>query len=77
MTLCSGLLSVTIVSRDGTMADGLSTSLFIMGKEKALAFWRERREQFDVILVTDSREILVTAGLKDRFSSDLPFTIEE
>ena len=73
----SGLLSVTIVSRDGTMADGLSTSLFIMGKEKALAFWRERREQFDVILVTDSREILVTAGLKDRFSSDLPFTIEE
>ena len=30
------LTSVTIVSEDGTLADGLSTSLFIMGKEKAI-----------------------------------------
>ena len=31
----SGLISVTIVSADGTLADGLSTSLFVMGKEKS------------------------------------------
>ena len=30
----SGLVSVTIVSTDGTLADGLSTSLFIMGWQK-------------------------------------------
>ncbi len=29
----SGLISVTIVSEDGTLADGLSTSLFIMGRK--------------------------------------------
>lgn len=32
----SGLKSVTIVSNDGTLADGLSTSLFIMGLKKQL-----------------------------------------
>ena len=31
----NGLVSVTIVSSDGTLADGLSTSLFIMGEEKS------------------------------------------
>ena len=31
----NGLVSVTIVSSDGTLADGLSTSLFIMGERKS------------------------------------------
>ena len=31
----NGLVSVTIVSSDGTLADGLSTALYIMGYEKA------------------------------------------
>ena len=30
------LLSVTIVSRDGTLADGMSTALYIMGYEKVV-----------------------------------------
>ena len=36
----NGLISVTIVSADGTLADGLSTSLFVMGKDKAIDYWR-------------------------------------
>jgi len=71
----NGLISVTIVSPDGCLADGLSTALFVMGREKALAYWDQHRDTFDAILVEDDGSITVTAGLKDTFSSDLPFEI--
>lgn len=56
----NGLTSVTIVSDDGTLADGLSTSLFIMGKEKAEKFWKKYSDKFDVILLTDNLTLKVT-----------------
>lgn len=62
----NGLISVTIISPDGTLADALSTSLFIMGPEKAAAFWQNHRDQFDAILMTDNGDVLVTSGLADR-----------
>ena len=58
------LLSVTIVSRDGTLADGMSTALYIMGYEKACQFWRQHREEFNVILVTDDGKIHISENLK-------------
>jgi len=66
----SGLISVTIVSGDGTLADGLSTALFVMGTDDAISFWRQHSDMFDAVLVTDEGGILVTAGLEDCFSSD-------
>ncbi len=66
----SGLTSVSIVAKDGTLADGLSTSLFIMGKEKASDYWREHSDEFDAVLVEDDGTVLVTEGLKDCFTSD-------
>ena len=66
----SGLVSVTIVSDDGTLADGLSTSLFIMGKDKAENFWREHSDQFEAVLMTDDGTIYVTEGLKDNFTTE-------
>lgn len=71
----SGLASVTIVSSDGTRADGLSTSLFIMGKEKAEAYWREHRDEFDVILLTDDGKLYVSEGIAKQFSSDREFSV--
>lgn len=66
----SGLTSVTIVSTDGTLADGLSTSLFVMGREKAIAYWREHREEFDAVFVEENGDISVTEGLQDKFQSE-------
>ena len=71
----SGLKSVTIVSDDGTLADGLSTSLFIMGKDKACDFWKEHSDKFDMILMTDDNELYVSEGIADVFSSDLTTNI--
>ena len=73
----NGLVSVTIVSADGTLADGLSTSLFIMGKEKAIAYWQEHSEEFDTILVDEDGMIYVTEGIADSFSTDMDMQIIE
>lgn len=64
------LLSVTIVSRDGTLADGMSTALYIMGYENACQFWRQHREEFNVILVTDDGKIHISENLKENFQTE-------
>ena len=71
----NGLTSVTIVSDDGTLADGLSTSLFIIGPEKAQKYWKEHSDEFDTILVKDDGSILVSEGLAEYFTSESDFTI--
>lgn len=63
----SGLLSVTIVAKEGRLCDALSTSLFIMGLEEAEQFWRECGD-FEMLLVTESGEIYLTEGLEARFT---------
>lgn len=73
----NGLTSVTIVSEDGTLADGLSTSLFIMGKEKAIEFWRAHSDEFDTIMLTDEGKLYVTEGIRDDFSTEMDMEIIE
>lgn len=58
----SDLKTVCVVSEDGAMADAYSTALYVMGKEKALSFWREH-EGFELILIGDDKKITVTEGL--------------
>lgn len=71
----NGLISVTIVSTDGTLADGLSTSLFIMGKDKAIDYWRAHSDEFDMILMDDARGMYVSEGIADDFTSDLDYEV--
>ena len=63
----SGLLSVTIVCKNGTKADALSTALYVMGLEDALAYWKTQ-DDFEVIFVTEDGEVVATEGLKDSFA---------
>lgn len=66
----SGLKSVSIISKDGTLADALSTSLFIMGEEKAIGYWKENGSNFDILLMTNDNRLLVSAGIKEKVISD-------
>lgn len=58
----TGLCSVTVVSSDGTLADALSTALFVMGKDKAQDFWRQHSSEFDMILF-DGTALYATPGV--------------
>ena len=67
----SNLKSVSIVSKDGTLADALSTSLFIMGEDEAIDYWRKNGTDFDIILLTEDNRLLVSEGIKDNVISNL------
>ena len=62
----NGIISATAIGPEGTYCDALSTSLFIMGAEKAEDFWRTYKD-FDMILVTDEDEVIITPGIKSTF----------
>ena len=63
----SGLVSVTIVTDRGVEADGLSTALFVMGKDRAAAYWKTH-PGFDFILIDEDGCVTVTEGLENSFS---------
>lgn len=74
----NGLTSVTVVAAantgevpgNGTMCDAYSTAIFVMGEAEALDFWRDRRADFDLVLVTADGRVVVTAGLAGAFAPD-------
>lgn len=61
------LRSVTIICEDGTMADCLSTAMFVLGESQALNYWRTYGG-FDMILITDDNRVICTSGLIERFT---------
>lgn len=63
----SGLLSVTIVAGSGAYADALSTAVFVMGPERAEAFWKKYRD-FEMVLLTEDQTVLVTEGIAAAFT---------
>lgn len=71
----SDLSSVSIVSSDGMLADGLSTSLYLMGLEGAQAYWRAHSTQFQAILIDNEGKLYVTDGLRDAVQADKGFTV--
>lgn len=67
----NGLASVTIVAEDDTLADGLSTALFVMGLEDAAEFWRTGPYPFEAVLILEDGSIFATQGLEDCISCDV------
>lgn len=61
------LSSVTIICEDGTMADCLSTAMFILGESKALNYWRTYGG-FEMILINKDKHITCTKGLIEKFT---------
>lgn len=62
----SDLLSVTVVTNDGTMGDAVSTAFFVMGSEKTKEFL-DKNSQFNVVMLTKDYKVLVSEELKNRF----------
>ncbi len=67
----SGLSSVSIVTSNGTLGDGLSTALYIMGLEKACDYWRAHADAFDAIFIADDGSLYATSGLKGSITSQV------
>ena len=63
------LSSVTVVCKDGTLADCLSTALFVLGESNAINYWRSYgKDSFDMIMVTIENEVICTSGLIEQFT---------
>lgn len=69
------LISVTVISEDGMLADALSTSLYLMGREEAVSYWERYGEEFEMVLVTEKREILVTEGICEEFETEEEYLV--
>lgn len=60
----SDLASVSVICDSATVADALSTALFVMGLDKAIDCWKNSND-FDMILITDDNSVYITAPLED------------
>ncbi len=60
----SDLLSVTVISEDGALADYLSTSLFVLGKETVLSCLD--RADFQLIAVGEDRTVYCSESLEGK-----------
>ncbi len=63
-SVMSELLSVSVITSDGSLADGLATAFMIMGVEKSLDVLRNMQDPPGVVFITQS-EIIATSNLKD------------
>jgi thiamine biosynthesis lipoprotein len=61
----TGCRSVTIVAKQGVVADALSTGVFILGPQAGMALI-EKLPDVEGVIVSNRNEVLVSSGLKGR-----------
>ena len=59
----SDLTSVTVLCEHGEMADSIATAMFVMGKDRAIAFDREHHD-ISCILIDKSGGIWTSEGIQ-------------
>ena len=64
----SGVVSSTVVGKSGVLCDALSTALFVMGPDRAAAFWKTHTG-FDYLLVLDDGSLVLSEGLESVFEA--------
>ncbi len=65
----SGIISATVIGGEGSLCDALSTAFFVMGEQQTEDYWR-RSGGFDFVLVTDDDRVIISEGIKDRYTSN-------
>jgi thiamine biosynthesis lipoprotein len=68
-----GCRSVTIVAPSATIADGLSTGVFLLGPVEGMALI-ERLPDVEGVIVSAANQVLVSSGLRKRFNLIAPPT---
>ena len=58
-------MAVTVLARDATMADALSTAIFVLGPEKGIAL-TEKQKGVDAIIIDTEGKPHLSSGLKDK-----------
>ena len=71
----SGLLSVSVVSEDDTLADALSTALFVMGFDEGQALWRSGTLPFEAVWMLQDGSVYLTPGLSGSYRSERAFQV--
>jgi len=69
----SGLVSVSIIAKEGKLCDALSTAIYVMGLDEAAEYWKDNGG-FEMLLVTDENEIYLTEGIEDDFTLNEKFS---
>ena len=68
----NNLVAATIICTDGTMADCLSTAMFVLGETESLKYWRKYGGTdgggFDMVLITKDNRVICTKGLIEDFT---------
>lgn len=57
--------SVTVVAKEGTIADGLDTGIFVLGPEQGMALV-EQLPEVEAIIIDDEGRMTVSSGLRHR-----------
>ena len=73
----SGVKSVSVIAQDDTLADALSTALFVMGLDAGAEFQKSSGLAFEAVFVTDDNTVWITPGLAGRYRSNRPYQILE